>query len=307
LGTATALAALVATIDNCAADAVQAGVAAAVSGQVTLTAKDQDSKRAAVSGAPIFVLDKITTGAASQLQVLLHDETTFMVGPNTEMEVDEMVFDPNAVANSKLTAEISKGAFSYNSGKIGESKPENVTIKTSVGILGVRGTSLFGIEEPGTGRVFIGLLGPGRDNDGNLRAGGFTLTNAFGTTDVSRAGFGVSVTPGQAPGDPIPIPQQYVSLLMQQLRTEISDSHGNDLPGSGESGARKVETLSGRSTAAIQQNALEIGATGRVTSTVASQTEIAAQFNLFGTLPPSGSGGGGGGGGGGGPQPPPHH
>jgi hypothetical protein len=300
-GTLGALSTLLVGTGHGLAAPTEAGVAAAVAGQVSLTAKDQDSKRAAVSGAPIFVLDKITTGDSSQLQVLLRDETTFMVGPNTEMEVDEMVFDPNAVASSKLTAEIAKGAFSYNSGKIGESKPENVTIKTPVGILGVRGTSLFGIEEPGTGKMFIGLLGPGRDNDGNLRNGGFTLTNAFGTTNVSRAGFGVSVAPGQAPGDPVRIPAQYLSLFLQQLRTEVGGAHAGASPSAaGASIASDAEALSGHTTATIQSNASNVGSINKVDSSVTMQTEIAAQYDLAGTLSPSGGGGGGGGGGSGG-------
>ena len=46
-------------------------------------------------------------GPAAGLQIMLLDGTTFSVGPNSSMVIDEFVFDPSS-GTGKLTASISK-------------------------------------------------------------------------------------------------------------------------------------------------------------------------------------------------------
>ncbi|HYM33230.1 MAG TPA: hypothetical protein VEU47_18165, partial [Candidatus Cybelea sp.] len=154
------------------------------------------------------------------------DETVLTVGPNTDVRIDDMVYDPAAADKSKLAARISSGTFGYISGRIAELHPENVEITVPVGTIGVRGTSIFGLRDPATGKTFIGLLGPGPHNDANLRSGGFTLTNQFGTTEVLRSGFGVFASANEPPGPPTPIPPQFLSVLLNQLRSGVSPRGG---------------------------------------------------------------------------------
>jgi len=239
----------------------QAGVAAAISGQVMVTPEDQSAGRPAVSGMPINVLDTIRSGDASQMQVLLLDETVLTVGPNTEIQVDELVFDPNSLDKSKLTAKISKGAFGYVSGTIAANRPENVEIKVPVGTIGVRGTSIFGVEDPATGKTFIGLLGPGPRNDANLHPGGFTFTNDTGTTEVLRTGFGLFATPDQKP-QVIAIPQNLLSIVLSNLHNQVANAgtggtKGGNSGQGGNSGGQggNACNLSGHSTATQQDNA----------------------------------------------------
>jgi len=198
------------------------------------------------------------------MQVLLLDETVLTVGPNTEIQVDELVFDPNSLDKSKLTAKISKGAFGYVSGTIAANRPENVEIKVPVGTIGVRGTSIFGVEDPATGKTFIGLLGPGPRNDANLHPGGFTFTNDTGTTEVLRTGFGLFATTDQKP-QVIPIPQNLLTIVLSNLHNQVANSGtggtkgGNSGQGGqgGNSGGQggNAGNLSGHSTATQQDNA----------------------------------------------------
>ena len=273
LGTVAALA--VSLAPAAAFAATQAGVAAAISGQITVTPDNQAAGRAAVSGMPINVLDTIRSGPASQMQVLLLDETVLTVGPDTEIQVDDMVFDPNAIDKSKLTARISKGAFGYVSGAIAANRPENVEIKVPVGTIGVRGTSIFGVEDPVTGKTFIGLLGPGPRNNGNLHPGGFTFTNDKGTTEVLRAGFGLYASADQ-PSEVIAIPQNMLNLVLGSLHNRIAIAGAGGATGGGKQ-AGNAGNLSGNSTAIQQQNGMALGTILFTKQLVQAETTTASQ------------------------------
>ncbi len=59
---------------------VQAGVAAAVKGEVKATTPPEKAAHLLKDGDPIFMGDKIETGAEGQLQIQLLDQTFFFAG-----------------------------------------------------------------------------------------------------------------------------------------------------------------------------------------------------------------------------------
>ena len=70
----------------------KAGVAAAVRGpvqQVSFRTPSATVGRNVSSGDEIFLGDRIVTGPAGGLQVMLLDGTTFSIGPNSSMVIDE--------------------------------------------------------------------------------------------------------------------------------------------------------------------------------------------------------------------------
>jgi hypothetical protein len=77
------------------------------------------------------------------MQILLLDQTVFTIGPESELVIDEFVYDPKTNAG-KLSAEITKGVFRFVSGKIAHEKPEDMNVKLPAGTLGVRGTMVAG-------------------------------------------------------------------------------------------------------------------------------------------------------------------
>lgn len=91
------------------------------------------------NGRPVFRGDRIITDAQSRSQFLLLDETVFTVGPNSEMVLDDFVFDP-ASQEGRVEANITKGTFRFITGKIANSRPRNFKVKLPVGDLGTRGT-----------------------------------------------------------------------------------------------------------------------------------------------------------------------
>ncbi len=123
--------------------AEQAGVSAAVRGEVALSRLQVAVGRQVVSGEPILLQDAIQSGQRSGMQILLLDETIFTIGPESELVIDEFVYDPKTSAG-KLSAEITKGVFRFVSGKIAHEKPDDMKLKLPSGTLGVRGTMVAG-------------------------------------------------------------------------------------------------------------------------------------------------------------------
>ena len=77
-----------------AAAAEQAGVTAAVRGQVYLIPVIGKAKHQAKSGEDVFLGDEVSSSEESGMQLMLLDETVFTIGPNTDMTIDEFVYDP---------------------------------------------------------------------------------------------------------------------------------------------------------------------------------------------------------------------
>ena len=101
--------------------------------------------------------DTMMTGPTGRVQILLPDETIFTLGPNSEMDIDDFIYDP---ANGKnvLSATVIKGLFRFVTGKVQEHRDLNV--KVAVGSLGVRGTDIEfeqSPDGPGYVKLFSGL------------------------------------------------------------------------------------------------------------------------------------------------------
>jgi hypothetical protein len=101
---------------------------------------------------------RIVTGPNTVLKLLLPDETILTLFPNSDMVIDDFVYDP---VNSATMAEarIAKGIFRWVTGKVSHKK--DVNIKIPVGTIGIRGTDFEAMVEPsGAGyvKLFDGQL-----------------------------------------------------------------------------------------------------------------------------------------------------
>lgn len=93
----------------------------------------------AEAGMPVQVGYVLKTGKQGSLGVTLRDNTMMSIGPDTQLVVDEYLYAPGK-GELRLAASLVKGTLQYISGVIAKLKPEAVTVKTPVGIIGVRGT-----------------------------------------------------------------------------------------------------------------------------------------------------------------------
>jgi hypothetical protein len=172
----------------------QAGVAAAVRGQVEIAERTGAVGRLVKSGEPIYLGNAIKSGPESGLQILLLDQTTFTIGPNSELTIDEFIFDPSTSAG-KVTASVAKGVFRFVTGKVAQQQPGNMQVKLPAGTIGIRGTIAIGridqVNQNGTptDRQQVILVGPGQKTEAN-RSGSIDLNFNGGTTTINQPGFG---------------------------------------------------------------------------------------------------------------------
>lgn len=199
-----------------------AGVAAAVVGDVTVAGPSRAKPMAVQSGSELVLDDRLRTARASRAQALLLDETTLTLGPESEVVIDRFVFDPDG-GTGEMSARFLKGAMRFVSGRIGRLAPTRVSVRTPVGTLGIRGTMAFIIEDEEAGGIFFGLTGTGRLNDLGARHAGIVFSNENGRQTTHKSGFGFFVPNDGGPGPVRPIPEKYLAILDEQLRTTPTD------------------------------------------------------------------------------------
>ncbi len=261
----------------------QIGAAAAVSGMVKAVSQGEAVGRIVQSGKPLYLNDHVTTDDNGRLQVLLADETVFTLGPNSDMVLDEFVYDP-ATGAGKVSAKIVKGAFRFVTGKVARKDPEKMKVKLSVGTIGIRGTTVVGFVDPVAQRDTVILM----DN-------GMAIVQTDGGSAWLRApGFGTTLSnPMQPPPPPQPMGPA-AAALMGQLAPPPPPQMGPGQQGQGQgqqgqpqggspagSGQFSAEEQSGQNTANLfnsaQTTLLLAGLSGATNSEVTQATQDAAQ------------------------------
>ncbi len=200
----------------------QAGVAAAVQGEVKITTAGS-SARTLKSGDSVLMGDKIETEKNGKLQILLLDQTVFTLGPLSAITIDEFVFDPTN-DSGKVKASMLKGIFRVVSGKVAHKDPKNMSVDLPAGSIGFRGTNVGGIiDGQKTMIVLLGPVGMGRIYVTN------TVNGEVVGVDIDKAGNATIVDgPNRSP-----VP---VFRVSQADLDRITEALGQTNTGTGESG-----------------------------------------------------------------------
>ena len=139
------------------------------------------------NGSKIFYGDTIFVKSKSNAQILFLDETVMTVGEDTELTIDDFVYDPKT-NNGNFVTDIKSGIVKTISGKISEKNPDNLEIKMPNGSLGVRGTEfIVSLNDEKESTVL--LLGPGPNNTLGMVPGNIKLTDGINTTEIINPGF----------------------------------------------------------------------------------------------------------------------
>ena len=102
----------------------------------------------ASQGMHLLANDILQTLGDGRLGVILQDGTRLGLGPNTELKIDQFVYEP-AEGKFALLVRLTRGVLAYVSGRIARLAPDAVTVETPVGVLGLRGTH-FAVSIEGT-------------------------------------------------------------------------------------------------------------------------------------------------------------
>jgi hypothetical protein len=215
------------------------------------------SPRRLVIGQDVIFNEHITTAQTGQTQLLFVDESSMTVGPNSDLTIDQFVYDPKS-GTGKLAMSATRGLLRYVGGKL--SKHEDaVTLRTTTATLAVRGG------------VFIVQIHPNGATDVVFVFGkSLTITGlAGGVETVVRPGFQSTISPGGSPSPPAPAPTGLLAQFNQQLGGQTGGTGGaTTVPTDthvANSGISK--TISGNLTQSVQQSVQNLVTTTTTTST----------------------------------------
>ena len=158
----------------------------AVEGTVTITRADGTQVTAGI-GDPVFQGDVIETSADGVIGIVFVDDTTFSLGAEGRMVLDELVYDPETQSGTS-TFSLVQGVFSFVSGKISKTGVDAMEIRTPVATIGIRGTA-GSIDLPAGEQLTVVLT---QEADGSIgeitvfnSAGVQVLNSPFDTTQVT--------------------------------------------------------------------------------------------------------------------------
>ena len=113
------------------------GIVRTSEGKATITRGGQILPAAA--GTKLQSGDTLRTGSDGSLGVILRDNSTLSLGPESSFVIQKFLFSP-AEGKLGLMARLTKGTMAYLSGLIGKLAPESVRFETPTASIGVRGT-----------------------------------------------------------------------------------------------------------------------------------------------------------------------
>lgn len=94
---------------------------------------------------PVYLGDTLKTGNDGKVALLLNDNSVFALDSNTEITVDEFVFDEK---DANVNLRVKTGLVAGITGDIVKRNPEKFKVTTPKTILGIRGTTFFTDVEP---------------------------------------------------------------------------------------------------------------------------------------------------------------
>lgn len=230
------------------------GVNAAVNTDANGTPPGGVTKRLVI-GEDIVHNERITTDAKGQTQILFVDGSSVSVGPDSDLTIDEFVYDPKTGAGTMTLTDL-QGAMRFVGGKL--SKQENaVSVHLGTATIGVRGGVFFADIHRGGNSVIVFIFG---------RA--VSVNGPNGTELLYRPGFAIDVDASGYLGTPYQLPPGAIAAILSHLDGRTG-SHG---------GATNVPT---------DQTVLHSGVSNTISNNVDVSIQQAGSNGPFNPSPPT--------------------
>jgi len=113
------------------------GVVRTVSGDATVIRGENPIP--AAPGLKLLVGDTLGTGPDGSLGVILRDDSSLSIGPESRLVLQSFLFSPYE-GTFDLAARITNGTMAYLSGLIGKLAPQKARFETPTATIGIRGT-----------------------------------------------------------------------------------------------------------------------------------------------------------------------
>ena len=178
-------------------------------------------------GDTVYQGDLLQTGKDGAVGIIFADRTTFSLGKNGRMVMDELVYDPQSHTGHSSFSVV-QGSFSFVSGQIAKAGPDAMTVKTPVMTIGIRGTTVAGQANAEGEENSVALLS---DADGGI--GQIAVSNQAGTQILMLPNQAIQLSSAFTPPPPPVIlpPQQIQQMFSDALQSRpsqpTSDPHIN--------------------------------------------------------------------------------
>jgi hypothetical protein len=190
--------------------AQQVGTATAVNPMTESTPPGATTVNLTV-GANIVHKERIHTTPTGSVQLLFVDKSTLSIAPNTNLLIDEYVYDPKSNSGHMLT-NLTEGALRFVGGAL--SHQGDASITTQDAAIGIRGGTVTIIQGPNGTKVI--------DHFGIM-----TIHNGAGTVTLSRPDFFVTIVNWNTPpSEPQRISQEEIALLLRLLTSKPGENAG---------------------------------------------------------------------------------
>ena len=162
------------------------GVIGAAVGEIT----NQNNEKLS-NGSKIFFGDTVVSNNNSNAQILFLDQTILTLGEDTELTIDEFMYDPNSHDGS-FVSNVKSGTVKFITGQISKKNPENLEVKFPSGTLGARGTEFVVLAENKNESTVV-LLGPGPENSLGMIPGNLILSDGISSVNITNPGFEATI------------------------------------------------------------------------------------------------------------------
>lgn len=158
------------------------GVVERIAGQASRTGEEGTAPLAL--GSPIHRQEGIRTATGSRLLIRFIDNSTLTLGEEAQIYIDDLVFSREDGAVQSQRIDIFRGVFGFVSGEVGKVARQNVSLRTPVATIGIRGTEFVG------GELTVGMPA-GRPHYGfQIRQGAIEVAGPGGSVVLDEPGEG---------------------------------------------------------------------------------------------------------------------
>ena len=193
--------------------------------QGTVTAIRADGSRVTLqNGDQVYQGDVIETAGDGSIGMTFADGTTFSLGEEGRMVLDELIYDPETDEGTSAFSVV-QGVFSFVSGAIAKSGSDAMTVRTPVATIGVRGTKVA-VKAGAEGEENVITL---LEEEGGI-TGEIVVTNQAGSQVLNVANQTTTVNSFfAAPTAPVVLPQSTIDSLYESAVNVLPESdHGAD-------------------------------------------------------------------------------
>jgi FecR protein len=162
-------------------------------------------------GSNIVHKERIHTTPSGTVQLLFLDKSTLSIAPNTNLLIDEYIYDPKTNSGHMLT-NLAEGVLRFVGGAL--SHQGDASITTQDAAVGIRGGTVTVIQGPNGTKVI--------DHFGII-----TIRNGAGSTTLSRPDFFVTIKNWNTPpSEPMRVSPEEIAFLLKLLTSKPGQNAG---------------------------------------------------------------------------------